>query len=437
VETIFESIIYFLLAFFPVVLFHEAGHMWVARALGIGVDTYSVGFGKRLFGLQRGNTDYRLSLVPLGGYVRLAGDNIQDPLQSEPHHLLSHPRSHRLLVYLAGPVANLVLALIIFSVVNWIGYEEVYYEPVVGQVVAELPEGQSSPAALAGLEPGDRVVSVQGEPVASWKELTEQVMMHSGGSFSMTVERDGEHRELQLTPYTNPELGYGQIGVAPYIETTIAETGEYARELGFREGQRISAVDGVGVTTLQDFRAELAAAVDNDAETVLLRIREDGEAFNLQIETRVLAEEALFILGGRVREVHPGPFDGLALAASETYGQLESTYRGISLLLTNRLPVKQNLGSILTIAYASGRIAQQGVSAFLRFVATLSVLLAIFNLLPVFPLDGGHLTLLIGEMIRRRPTPPAVQRGFAYLGILLIGGLFILAVYSDVSRLFF
>jgi regulator of sigma E protease len=437
VSTILESILYFILAFFPVVLIHEAGHMLAAKLLGIEVKRFSVGFGKRLFGARRGETDYCVSMIPLGGYVRLAGDDQPGPLKEQRHHLLAHPRLHRLLVYVAGPLANLILALIIYCGVYWAGFEELYYEPVIGQVVEELPEGQASPAAAAGLRPGDRILTLDGEPVESWNELTQGVIMNSGGEFSLTVERGGEELTLTVTPYSNPELGYGQIGVGPRIDTVITRLTDEAAATGLRPGDRIVAFNGSEIDELGDLQHALAAAVEDGAEEVELTVRGDDGVRELTAPPALFSNGEQVIIGGSVRRIEPGLLAGVGLAADETYAQLENTYGGLELMITGALGVKENLASVISIAYVSGRIAQQGLTAFLRFVAGLSVILAIFNLLPIFPLDGGHLALLLTEMIRRRPVPPLVQRGFAYLGILLIGGLFILAVYSDISRLFF
>lgn len=407
--------------------------MWAAKLLGIGVKRFSVGFGKRLVGIRRGETDYCVSMVPLGGYVRLEGDDRPSALSEQRHHMLAHPRWQRVVVYLAGPVANLLLALVIFSVVYWTGFEEVYYEPVVGYVAEEMPEGVASPARLAGLEIGDRVVELDGRPVDSWHGLTEGVIMNTGGSFGLVVERNGRRLPLELTPYTNPELGYGQIGVSPWVEPVITRLTETARELGFEVDDRFVAVNGAPVTDFDSFQQQRGKALESDAETLTVEVERDG----FRREVAITPEELATIIGGSIRHIEPDLFEGFGLAASETYGHLRTTYGGLALMLSRRLPVRENLASIISIAYVSGRIAQQGLISFLRFVAGLSVILAIFNLLPIFPLDGGHLTLLLGEMLNRRPMPKAVQRGFTFVGLLIIGGLFIMAIYADVARLFF
>jgi regulator of sigma E protease len=438
VQGILSDILGFLISFGLVVAVHELGHLVAAKILGIGVQRFSIGIGKRLVGIRRGETDYCISLVPIGGYVRLAGDTAENPLAAEPSHLNSAPPWKRIIVYLSGPLANVLLALLINFTVNLGGYDELRIEPVIGEVIAELPEGEPSPASRAGLEPGDRVVAVDGEPVADWSELSRRITLHTGEELTLAVERDGDRREFTLVPWVDPETGFAQVGVRVHLEPVVSALYPPGEELGFRVGDRILALAGTPVESADDYAARLdeLKGMDDPPGEVTVAFRRDGKNFALDVPLERL-DEGVFALGGEVRHVDLGLFGALGQSADETFSSALEFYTVIYLLLAQRIPASEAIGGPIAIAAVSGRMAEAGFSVFLRFVALLSVMLGIMNTLPIPMLDGGMITLLVVEAVRGRALSLKTRQRIQYVGIVLLGFLLLYALYSDLKRVFF
>jgi regulator of sigma E protease len=433
------DILGFLISFGLVVAVHELGHLVAAKALGIGVNRFSIGIGKRLFGVRRGETDYCLSLVPIGGYVRLAGDASENPLAAEPDHLNASPAWKRILVYLSGPVANIILALVLNFVVNLSGYDELHVDPVVGGVIGEMPDGEPSPASLAGLEEGDVIAAVDGEPVEDWSGLSRRIILHTGESLTLTVERGGERREFELTPWIDPESGYSQVGIKARLEPVVSVLHPRGGDLGFLEGDRIISVGGAPVDDAGDFEDRLQSLSEQEErpEKVAVVLERNGKRFALDVPLKHLDAERTFILGGEVRHVDLGLFAALGRSSGETFLAATEFYGVLYLLLTQRIPASEAIGGPISIAAVSGRMAEAGVSVFLRFVAFLSVMLGIMNTLPIPMLDGGQITLLVVEAVRGHPISQKVRQRIQYVGIVLLGFLLVFALYSDLKRIFF
>jgi regulator of sigma E protease len=435
---IFSDILGFVISFGLVVAVHELGHLVAAKILGIGVQRFSIGIGKRLFGIRRGETDYCLSLVPIGGYVRLAGDTAENPLSAEPSHINSTPAWKRIIVYLSGPLANIVLALLINFAVNLGGYDELHLEPVIGKVIAELPEGKPSPASRAGLLPGDLVVSVDGEPISDWSELSRRITLHTGDELTLDVERDGTKRGFTLTPWVNPETGFAQVGVQVHLEPVVSALYPPGEDLGFRVGDRILSLAGTPVASADDYvtRLDELTKMDHPPAEVTVAFQRGGKSFALDVPLDHLDEQT-FTLGGEVRHMAPGLFGALGQSADETFSSALEFYTVLYLLLAQRIPASEAIGGPIAIASVSGKMAEAGLSVFLRFVALLSVMLGIMNTLPIPMLDGGMITLLVVEAVRGRALSLKVRQRIQYVGIVLLGFLLIFALYSDLKRVFF
>jgi regulator of sigma E protease len=210
-------------AFCMLILIHELGHFLVAKYLGIGVERFSIGFGPKLVGFRRGETDYRLSLVPLGGYVKLLGDDPRSPDGNHPRAFLNKPIGHRMAVVAAGPLANFLLAIVIFAAVHWVGVPtpEISPRPEIGEVMAD------SPAMQAGLQKGDRIIAVDGQPVGQWQELVHIIHRHANVPLRLRVQRGGQEFDVTVTPKPGKvikdleEVEVGLIGVAPHVAVDV------------------------------------------------------------------------------------------------------------------------------------------------------------------------------------------------------------------------
>jgi len=218
-----EIVLKVAVAFCLLILFHELGHFAVAKSLGIGVERFSIGFGPKITGFRRGETEYMLSAIPLGGYVKLIGDDPRGTDGDHPRAFLNKPIGHRIAVVAAGPLANFALAIAIFAGVHWVGVPtpQISELPEVGEVVAD------SPAQQSGLQKGDRILTVNGQPVSKWEDLVQTIHHHSNTPLQLGVQRGTETFEVTVTPKPGKvikdleEVEVGLIGVAPHMDITV------------------------------------------------------------------------------------------------------------------------------------------------------------------------------------------------------------------------
>lgn len=436
-DGIFGSIISFIIALSVVVAIHELGHLFAAKLFGIGVTRFSIGFGKRLFGIRIGETDYCVSMIPLGGYVRLAGDESLDKLVAEPKHLNSHPIWQRIIVFLAGPLANLILAMLILFVINVSGYDELRFEPAIGAVE------EDSAAAEAKLEVGDYLVSINGTAVESWNDVSRLIVLGSGAELELVLNRDGEELTVFAMPKLNPETGMGQLGIRPAVDSRLSTVTEVGEELGLRTGDRIVGLGEWAVKDAYDFDAalrevigELDAEALAETESIPLLLERNGEQMEVAIPPlNLTVSERAFTLGGEEIHVSLDPLTSIGMAAAQTVSQAGEIYQVLYLLISQRMPASKAIGGAISIAAASGKMAEAGLTIFLRFVAYLSVMLGVMNTLPIPILDGGHISLLILEKIRRKPLSLRSRQIVQLAGLAIIIFITFFGLYADISRL--
>src|SRR5437763_10657067 len=274
-QTIATNVIGIIVVLGFLVFAHESGHFFVAKLFRVRVLVFSLGFGKRLFGFRKGATDYRVSLVPLGGYVRMAGDTPEENQPANPDEFLSKPKWQRFLILLAGPLMNLIIALTFMAGLLMMGTETWSIRPVVGSVVA------GGPAAKAGLQAGDRIVSLGGEKVVDFDDMRMTISLHAGTPLRVDYLRNGVQRSTTLTPgRQNTDLGpIGYAGIYSYNPTIIGRVkpGSPAEAAGLRAGDRIVAANGRPVDEYTAFdqviRASKGRAVTLDMERGATRFR--------------------------------------------------------------------------------------------------------------------------------------------------------------------
>jgi regulator of sigma E protease len=432
---------------------HELGHFLVAKALGVGVERFSLGFGPRIWSMRRGETEYCVSTVPLGGYVKMVGEEAhgEDLIHPETagtrldasKSFALKPLWARFLIVFAGPGMNLALAALIFSAIfAFVGIMVV--PATVGRI---LPD---SAAAQAGLALGDEVLAIDGRPVRHWGELEEAVAESEGRLLRVTVSRGGERREIAVTPRRVPaKTVFGEttdvwsLGARPYLAPVVGEVlpGMPASDAGLQPRDRIVALDGRPVTTWDDMAETISRLA---GQAVTLTIERDGLRRDLSVTPRALTERDP--LGN---EMQVGRI-GIAPAASRTYlrydplsaiGQgIRRTWEVVALtvvtfwkLLTGTISTS-NLGGPLQIGVVAGQQAQQGLLAYAGFLAIISVNLAILNLLPVPMLDGGHLLFFAIEAVLGRPLSMRKREIAQQIGLALLMLLMVFALFNDISR---
>lgn len=448
------SILAFIVAVGILVTVHEAGHFLVARWCNVRVLRFSVGFGKPLLrwvGRGPDRTEYTLAAIPLGGYVRML-DGREDTVDPEEHHrAFNHrPLPQRTAVVLAGPLANFLFAVVAYWAVGVIG--EVHVRPVVAEPPAETP------AAQAGVEAGDRIVSVGGTPTDSWQRLGLALLDvgFTREDLQVTVEReDGRIETLRFNLAAEPELQrttdvLRTVGFQPFTPQLPAVLGDLvqggaADEAGLQPGDRVVAIDGVSVATWEDLVREVEP---RPRETLTVGYVRDGRESTVEVTLGVQerGDEEVGLLGVRPsvpdelrdrmrHEVRHGPVEGIAYGAARTWETTTITVKMVYRMVLGQASL-QNIGGPVTIGQFAGDTAALGVVPFLTFLALISISLGIVNLLPVPILDGGHLLYFAYEALRGRPPSERALVIGQQVGILVLAGLMTLALYNDFHRLF-
>ncbi|HPC82710.1 MAG TPA: RIP metalloprotease RseP [Thermoanaerobaculaceae bacterium] len=415
------------------VFLHEGGHFLAARAVRARVSVFSLGFGKRLFGFSRGGTDYRVSLIPLGGYVRIhgLGPDESDVVGAEaaPEPLL--PRPHRAAILLAGPAANLVSAVLFLTLAYVIGVPVPAWQDTRPEIAWVDP---SSPAAQAGLLAGDVVVEVDGRPVKTWRELELSTWTSPGRALTVRFLRGGEEHSVSLTPrsITSYELGYS--GIAPPLPAEIHSLmpGSAAEQAGLRVGDRIVSVDGVPVRHFYDLLKYVSASPGRE---ITLGVERGGQRLEIRATPRDMDGQGKLGIPAPdptvVRRL--GPLAALAEAGRESVRITRETFIVLGRMISGRASLKQMSGPI-EIARFSGQAARRGVEQFIWLLGMISLQLAIFNLLPIPVLDGGHLAITAFETGIRRDLSIRAKERILTVGFWLIVGLMVVVLYNDLAK---
>ncbi len=408
---------------------HEAGHFVVAKLFRVRVLVFSFGFGKRLFGFRRGDTDYRVSLLPLGGYVRMAGDAAEEELTGAPDEFLSKPKWQRFLILLAGPAMNILIAILFLAGLLMAGREMLREsQPVIGSLVA------GKPAETAGLRIGDRIVSVGDERIRTWEDLKLAISMNPGTRVRVGYERDGQERTTLLTP-ERVVTDYGVTGVAgitPFISTEVGKVlpGSAAEGAGLRSGDVIVAADGKRTGQL----VELEKALDeNKAKSVRLTVARGGAEVDLILAPMKSAQEAWpgFVPPTEVRKLALGP--ALSESVSQNWKMVKYTFTVIGRLFKAQGSVKDFSGPI-SIARISGEMLRTGAQAVIFLMATISLQLGVLNLLPIPVLDGGHIFILLFEGVAGRDLSLTAKERLFRIGFAFLAALMIVVLFNDVIQ---
>jgi regulator of sigma E protease len=416
------------------VLVHEWGHFIVAKAFGVRVEIFSIGFGPRLWGLKKGDTDYRISALPLGGYVKMAGDNPLEDRKGDPDEFLSKPRWQRAVIAVAGPATNIILAIVIVSGLYMRGSKQPAYldRPMVLAGVL-----QDSTAQKSGLTAGDHVVKINGVSDPTWDRAQLELMSTlPGHSLSLVVERSGQ--ELSISVPAGPSLedifGYP----ADRLLIGAVSPGMPAERSGLKAGDEVLTVNGKALAS----GAELPSIVEqSQAKPLNLEIlRGDRKmlivvhAQQVNVGNGVSRWQIGVLRSGELVERRLA--FGAAIVESVGMNSLmarQIVYVVIELFRGN-ISLKQLEGP-LGIARESGRAARQGMAELLSLMAMIGVNLGILNLLPIPPLDGGHILLLFIEGTIRRDLSVRVKERFVTVSMVFLLLVFAIVMYNDVLRL--
>ena len=445
------TIISFVLVLGILILVHEFGHFIVARMSGVGVERFSIGFGPVLARYRGKETEYCLSLVPLGGYVKMMGDD-ENPLEGgktgtlDPKRAFNlKPLAVRFLIVFAGPAMNFVLAVVIFSLVFMI-----LGRPVAPTLIGRVVDG--GPVAQAGLKTGDRITAIDGRPVQYWEDVQRAAQNSQGGMLSLTVQQGAAgERTVRVTPaLTKTRDLFGDerqtwdLGARPYVPPSIGDLvgGFPAQKVGLKRGDVIVALEGKPVLSWD----ELAEAIQQrPGQPTRLEVKRGTETLAVTVVPNAVKErgpDGKEIEVGRIgispaagfSFVRSNPIQAVREGFDRTVEVTVLTAVGLYKIVVGQLD-RKNIGGPIQIAVTAGEQARQGIASLAFFTAVISVNLFLLNLLPVPMLDGGHLLFFVFEAVLGRPLSLRKREVAQQVGFGLLMLLMVYAVYNDLDRI--
>ncbi len=441
VTTFSAKMLVFLAGLAALIFVHELGHFLVARRCGVVVEKFSLGFGPKIFGKTVGETEYLISAIPLGGYVKMKGEEL-DEATNEEGSFSAALVQHRLAIAFAGPLFNMLFAVVIYIFVYMAGVKTL--APIVGTVK------DISPAQSARLQTGDQILAIQEKPIRFWSELQDRVHNSPGQTLDFQVKRQtGKILNISITPISEEiedllgdKKQVGLIGISPMVNTiTYIKEGTAADRAGLQIDDRILAVEGTPIFGWPDLRT---AAVDRPGEELIFRIQRGGTEILVPLTPNLKKVEDQSGKKVEIGEIGIGMSGQLVL---EQYGllgaflrSLEETWRltyliavSVKKMIFGSIPADQIGGPIL-IFQIYGEQAEQGFNELIRLTALLSINLGLINLLPIPVLDGGHIFFFLIELIKGRPVSEKSRERAQQIGLFMLISLMVFAFYNDIMR---
>lgn len=419
------------------ILIHEFGHYITAKMFGVRVEVFSIGFGTRLLGWKKGDTDYRISAIPLGGYVRMSGENPMEPRTGDPGEFLSHPRWQRFIIAIAGPFMNIFLALALLTGVYMVNFSRPVWAnkpALIGYVIKD------SPAQKAGVQPGDVIVRIDDSPPnPTWLQVLPQMALSPNQPLRMEFRRGNQTLTKTIVPEPTGPDEYGSAGFVPDQPNLVTslEDGLPAQKAGMKLGDKIVAVNGVKVRSVP---AIIQVLQDSKGQPAVFSVQRDGQQLDLNIKPELVTvpgeDEPRWRIGISCdpEEVTQLPF--LAALQQSWQDNKKSSYLILELvekMIRRQVSMRQMEGPI-GIARASGEAAKQGLSPLLELTAAISLNLGIFNLFPIPILDGGVILMLLIESVMGHDISLHVKERVYQMAFLFLVLFFVVVIYNDLVK---
>ena len=432
---VLQDFFWFLILIGVMILIHEFGHYWAARFFDVKVETFSFGFGPRLFGFKKGETDFRFAALLFGGYVKMAGEQPGDESASDPRSFLQKPRWQRMIIAFAGPAMNILLAVAVLTGLFMVRFPKIPTtpSPVVGYVVPD------SPAAKAGIREGDRIVQIANSADPTWEDIAMKEAASAGHPLSVWISRNGERQLVTVTPALDPKTGTGFAGWGEESDIEIASElpGKPAAQAGLKSGDIILSANGQPVRSTPKLREIVSSAGGKPVSLVYSR---NGEKHTVEVTPAMSSGEGAdrwiigVLLQPRVVFVSLPLPQALAESVRQNAKSATFIYEFLRGVVERRMSPKSAAGPI-GIAQMSGEAAREGPAAYLGLASMLSLNLAIVNLLPVPILDGGVILLLLIEIFMRRDLSLRVKEAALKLGFVFLMAVVAFAIYNDIAKL--
>lgn len=426
------------------ILIHELGHFWAARAFDVKVEVFSFGFGPRIFGFRRGETDYRFSLILFGGYVKMAGEQaggIQGPESEveadDPRALSQKPRWQRLIIAAAGPFMNVVLAVAMLTGLFMVAYEH-EVDPG-GTVIGHIQP--DSPAAKAGLQPGDKIVRLNGTNNPSWEDVYTKEIEGADRNLTLTVERSGQQFNTSVTPVLDDKTGVGSAGWEGQDDILVqgVNPGYPAALAGLKKGDLVVKVNNIPIHSHYTLPEVIR---HSDGKPATIEYVRDGVHHTVTLKPVFRNPDNTmprWMIGGVFDIKRNVVVSKLSLPDAFRQSLIENG-KNASLIveflkgIVERRMSAKNISGPIGIAFVATEAAQEGPSKFLELMSAVSLNLAIFNLMPIPILDGGVILTLLIEMVMGRDLSMNVKEGMLKIGFVFLMMLVVFVIYNDIAR---
>ena len=420
------------------ILIHEFGHYAAAKYFGVRVEVFSIGFGKRLLGFKKGETDYRISAIPLGGYVKMSGENPMDDRTGDPGEFLSHPRWQRFIVALAGPAMNVMLAIALLTGVYMVHYEypaDLDEPAVVGGV------NPNTPAEKAGIQPGDKIVQVDGINNPTWEQVRVKDALSPNQPLKYGIARNGKVTEKILVPEPFGPNQYGDVGWVPHESSTaltLVEPGMPAARAGIKIGDRILTANGQDIPQLGALIRMLNHTKDQTLDLVVLR---DGQKLNITVKPILdpggSGQGPAYRIGIASLPTKVVKLDFADALKRSLSDNKKSSFLILELLqkMVQRKVSMRQVDGPIGIGSAVGAAArEEGWTPLLLITAAISLNLGIMNLLPIPILDGGVILLLFIETLMQKEISLPIKERIYQAAFVFLVLFAVMVIYNDLVK---